>query len=652
MGRKSEDELKPRNGHTLIVGVVCRISGCVNQKELSLDDQEDNAKEVIADLYDGPVEFRVIATTGKGEHLDRPELEQIETAYKSGELDACVYDDLGRLIRGGEAQRLLGVGVDHGTRSICIADGIDTVDETWEEDALNACSENVAHIQRTSKRVKQKMMNRFKKSGFTAKRNIMGYIVPEGAKSFDDWLKDLEAEKFIHEGARILRKTLNGEDVADYFRKNNVPVGPYARNDDWDGTMVLRYYRNPILKGMPQRGYKATTKHHGSGKRPSKKNPKGPTYYEAAHLAFFEPAEFDDLVALLAESNAKYCRKKLNGVDPQANVSRKRSRFPGKHAHCWYCGRPYHWGGNGIVGHLMCSGSNKHLCWNSIHIDGALVVERVRTAITDVLYQLDGFDDQFRQIVDVARYDSGGDSSVLLKQIEAEEVQLAREKTNLLASIKKFGPKQMIVDEVEAIEGRERGLARRRYLIEKSAKQPLQVPQSVDKLRAEFEAQFLSLNVESFEFGNLLRQIVPEVHVYLVRLIDGGHLLPRARLKLSFKGIAPGVARVPALDDLLTRVLTVDLFEKPPQRERIRAEAVQLEAKELPQRLIAHEIEERPKQAVVFKALALHRQMLALGLNTPYVVLHEPPDDYPKLRRHRNRKYRFAPLEGYLPPEI
>jgi len=651
MTRKSENELKPRNGHTLIVGVVCRISGCANQKELSLDDQEDNGKETIAELYDGPVEFRVIATIGKGENLDRPELEQIEAAYNSGEYDAFVFDDLSRLIRGGEAARLLGVGVDNGTRSICINDGIDTIDETWEQDALNACSENVGHNQRTSMRVKQKMMNRFKKSGATAKRPIHGYSVPEGAKSFDDWLRDDAAEEHILEGARILRATLNGEDVADYFRKHQVPVGPYARNKDWDGTMVLRFYRNPILKGMPLRGRMATVKRHGSGKRPSKKNPKGPSYYEAPHLAFFDPPEFDDLVALLAASNAGYCRKKVNGVDPRANVRRQRTRFPGQHARCWYCGRTYNWGGNGDVGHLLCSGSHKYLCWNSIGINGAVVVDRVRTAITEVLYQLEGFDDQFRQLVELARNGSVDRAHAPRKQIAAEEVQLVREKENLLAALKALGPKPMIVDEIEALEGRERDLARRRYLIEKSIKQPLRLPQSAAELRQGFEAQFQPLNVESPEFGNLLRQLVPEFDIYLVRLIDGGHLMPRARMKLAFNGISADVARVPALDDLLTRMVTVDLFD-PPQRERIRLESVRLEGEVMQQRRIARELQEQPKQAAVFKALALHRQMLSLGLSSPYVVVREPPDDYPKLRRHRNRKYRFVPLDGYVPPEI
>ncbi len=105
----------PRNGHTLVVGIVARISGCKNQKELSLDDQSDHGKQVVAEEYDGASEFRTIATKGKGERLDRPELAEIETMLRSRELDVLVVEDIGRLVRGVEAARLCGIAVDHGT---------------------------------------------------------------------------------------------------------------------------------------------------------------------------------------------------------------------------------------------------------------------------------------------------------------------------------------------------------------------------------------------------------------------------------------------------------------------------------------------------------------------------------------------------------
>ncbi len=646
MIRRSVEELKPRNGHTLVVGIVCRISGCSNQKELSLEDQEDNAKQTVADLYQGPVDYRVIATKAKGERLDRPELDRVEKAYRSCEFDLFVYDDLSRLVRGTRAKELLGLGVDFETRTICINDGIDTADDSWEVDAINACSESVAHNERTSKRIKQKNMNRFRKFGGSMARPIYGYQVPDGAKSYDDWLKDPPAERHILEGARILRTTLNGNAVADYFNTHGVPVGPYARNDRWDGVMALRLYRNPLLKGIAVRGRNHTVKNHATGRRVQKRNPKGPTFYPCPHLAYFTEADFDDLVERLHTANEHFRRKKVNGVDPRANVARKRTRFPGQHARCWYCGRNFNWGGNGITGHLMCSGSHSYSCWNSIHIDGAIVVERVNTVITQTLFDLEGFDTQFRNLVETAAQSIEGSFGEQMTQLIAEEKELARESSNVVAAIKAVGISPMLKDELGKLDQQRLSLARRRFLLEKAQAEPVQLPQSVGELRRLVEAQFEPLNTNSVEFGQLLRQIVPEFDVYLVRLVDGGHLLPRARIKLDFTGVATDAARVVGLPELLTRELHIDLFE-PPQRERIRNEVVRLHGQGLHLRQISAQIDERPAMAAVQAALALHHQMQAAGMSSPYVQVLEPPDNYNKLRRYKNQRYRFALQVGY-----
>ena len=106
MMRRSDRELLPRNGSKLIVGIVARISGCASQKELSLVDQVDHNKEEVAELYCGPIEYRVIATKGKGERLDRPELAEIEQMIRSRELDLFLMEDVGRLVRGTAAVTL------------------------------------------------------------------------------------------------------------------------------------------------------------------------------------------------------------------------------------------------------------------------------------------------------------------------------------------------------------------------------------------------------------------------------------------------------------------------------------------------------------------------------------------------------------------
>ncbi len=651
MLRKSESGLSPRDGNTLMIAIVCRISGCAKQKELSLEDQEDNGKQLIAELYTGSTKFRVISTKGKGENLERPELDQIEAAFKSRKFDVFIFDDLSRLIRGGEASRLLGVGVDNGTRSICINDGIDTAEDTWEQDALNACGENVGHNQRTSMRVKQKTMNRFKKFGATGNRAIMGYIVPKDAKSYSDWQKDPEREAAIREGARILRRTLNGEAVAAYFNEMGVPVGRYARNKKWNGTMVLRYYRNTLLKGFPQRGKMATVKHHGSGKRPSRKNPKGPNYYHAPHLAFFDPIEFDELVILLAEKNKRFKRKLINGEDSRLAVPRKRTRSFGQHARCWYCGRHYVWGANGTTDSLMCSGARERKCWNSIGFPGILAAEQLVQVFTGKLFELDGIDNQFRELVGKAASEGTVGLTTRWKNLERNEAVLANKKERAKEAVIAFGVSSTLQEMLADVDKSEKLQAAERHFLESAKERTIAVPQSSDELRRLLTEEFNRLAVSSLEFGELIRQLVPELHIYLVRACDGGHLMPRAKCRLDLIGNFPDAELMPELRALLCTEVTLDVFE-PPQRVRIRVDAVRLAAEGLEQREIAARIAEKPTQTAVWKSLELQRQMDSQQLTTPYELVSAPPADYAKLRCHQHPQYKFEPLMGYVRPEL
>lgn len=141
----------PRNGHTLVIGIVARISGCQSQKEMSLDDQVDHGKQIVTDMYDGPVEYRVVATKGKGERLDRPERQKIESMLRESELDLLLQEDVGQLVGGSEAVRLWGIAVDHRTRCIAPNDCVDTDDDSWEEDLMAGCRDHVKHQTHTSK---------------------------------------------------------------------------------------------------------------------------------------------------------------------------------------------------------------------------------------------------------------------------------------------------------------------------------------------------------------------------------------------------------------------------------------------------------------------------------------------------------------------
>ncbi len=654
MLKRSDEQLRPRNGHTLMAQAVCRISGCPKQKELSKEDQEDNAREFVAEMYDGLVHFDVISTTAKGERLDRPELEKIEKVYLSGIYDLVIFDDLSRLIRGGDATRLLGLGVDHGTRSIGISDGIDTADDTWEEDALNASSENVAHNARCSNRIKQKTMNRFKKTGFTAKRPIAGYIVPSDATTFDEWERDERLTSVILEGALKLKEHKNCSAVAEFFTDVGMPRGPHARSKEWNGVAVRAFYRKPILKGMPWRGRMHTVKKHETGRRISVLNPKGPKYYSAPHLAHLPAELFNALNVELQAANAHFRRGKT-GVDPRANVPRKRTKFPGQHAVCWYCGRPMVWGGNGMTGNLMCSGARDWRCWNSIGFNGSLAASKIVQQITAGLYQLDGFDRQYAELVQAVAHDSQGGLAERWQALEQAEADLAKKRNNTKDVIFKNGQSDFLTELLQDLSKMDIRLAHDRWALEQLRDKPIEVPAEISVLRQSLESSLEQLSVDSFEASDLLRQLVPEFHVYLVRCCDGGMPLPRARVRIDLTGSIAGAALVPGLTALFSRTATLDLWEPPP-RVRIRERCAGLvpagREHNPPLKRIMSQLEQTTSARIVKEALALDRQMKSLGLATPYQFLAEPPSDYRKFRRHHNVKYRFEPLPGYEPPAI
>jgi len=653
MSIQSDGKLTPRNGHTLVVGIVARISGCQNQKEMSLDDQIDHAKEVVAELYDGPVEYRVIATKGKGEALDRPELVQIEAQLRTRELDLLIVEDLGRLVRGVEAVRLLGVAYDHGVRAISPNDCIDTDEETWEEDALSACRDHVGHNSHTSKRLKKKLMNRFVKFGGTMAREIAGYIVSDAAKTYDQWLRDENATHHIQEGLRLLRETLNCSAVADYFNRVGFERGPYARRKKWFGSDVREFYQNRLLGGFPGRGFKHTVKHHETGRRVPVKNPTGPKFRECPHLAHVDIAELDEVNALLDEKYQNYRRRDGNGSDSRRHVPRKRTRFPGQHAHCWYCGWHAVWGGNGVTENLMCSGSREWHCWNSVGFNGEFAATKTVEIITGELRQLEGLQEQFAELVQIAHRQTVGDPGARWQQLQRAELKLEEERSNLLAAIAAYGPRSDFADKLAEIDAKKLALAKERSALDRLQARRLVLPESPVVLQEHLEQQFQRLAIDSPEFGDLLRLLVPQFHVYMVRMCDGGNLLPRALVEINLAGDFRDVPLAPDLHGLLTKRCTLDLFE-PVLRERIRFRAVAIatENPKISQREIADRLPEKPSEPVVGDALKLHQRMLSAGLSSPYVPVFEPPPDLTKLRRSKNPRYRFEPRTGYERPAL
>jgi site-specific DNA recombinase len=288
---------------------------------------------------------------------------------------------------------------------------------------------------------------------------------------------------------------------------------------------------------------------------------------------------------------------------------------------------------------------------NSIGFSGAFAAEKLVTVICRELYVLEGFQSQFAQMLETSREDITNIDADSWETLCSAEELLDKETHNVQDAIAALGPRPIIEEKLRELEANGRRLIIQRSQLEDRRKPKLILPESTLDLRTSLETQFRDLAIGSPEFGNFMRLLVPKFCVYVVRSCDGGHLLPRAKVELNLAGTFPDVNLVAGLHDLVTRELTIDLFD-PPQREEIRVEAVRLAIEGIKQRDMCCRLPGNPTQAAISKGILLNRTMLSLGLASPYVLQFDPPDDYRKLRRHKNARYEFKPLDGYERPTL
>ncbi|ADB18370.1 hypothetical protein Psta_3715 [Pirellula staleyi DSM 6068] len=199
---------------------------------------------------------------------------------------------------------------------------------------------------------------------------------------------------------------------------------------------------------------------------------------------------------------------------------------------------------------------------------------------------------------------------------------------------------------LEELNDRERKLSLQWQAYERRKRTPLKLPASSTGLRKHLHHELEHITNDSWKLADIMRQLAPQIQVYLVRLCDGGYLYPRAKAKLDLLGSFADSALTPELRDLLSGEVTLDLFV-PPERELFREECVLLASQGILQRDIASRLPGQTTQALVSKSIQLDNRMRNLGLSSAFVILDEPPADYAKLRRHRNRKYEFTSVPGH-----
>jgi Arc/MetJ-type ribon-helix-helix transcriptional regulator len=227
-----------------------------------------------------------------------------------------------------------------------------------------------------------------------------------------------------------------------------------------------------------------------------------------------------------------------------------------------------------------------------------------------------------------------------IKRIDVELETARRQAKNLVNDVKAGNSSEWVrkaLNELEADIGR---LEAERDEAEQTCLSEVKLP-TADELKRLFRDSFRDLAANSFTFARKFRRLVPRIVVFPVRLCDGGKIELRAKFRLQLATLITASAVRAKLAPTLEREIEVDAFELP-QREQFRTQSVAMRAAGITERIISGKL--GLTITATQAAAALQRLMDAIGISTPYVMITSPPEDYPKLSRHKHSRFEFKPL--------
>jgi DNA invertase Pin-like site-specific DNA recombinase len=637
----------PKDGRAYQVILVCRVSspGEGKQDERSLEDQEAMYDRWLDANLGGPYEPTVIAGTGSGELLNRAEYNQLTDLIDTGRYDLVLCEDLGRIVRRIHAHLVCERAEDKRTRLYAINDHVDTASPGWREASIFAAFHHERSNRDTSERIKRTHRNRFANGG-CVREPAYGWIKPSGAKHDSELAKDAAAEPIYTEWFRMLEEDeATYADVARWLRSKSIKF-PTRRRGVWrdpDGKSVARHTHNRMLKGVRERNNRKSRRINKTGEYKSEKAAPGDLLTRRApHLAFFDEAYFDRVVAKADAANARFRRSDDPRQDPCLHRSRKVSRYPGRAAVCGICGRTFVWGGHGQTDRMMCNGVRQHRCWNGATFDGPAAAEKVVSAILNEAERLPDFDEGFRRILEDEHGRLDRDRQAALDERRQAMAKVGAEIANIVAFVKAGRAADALTAELDQLEGRQRALAAEIDHLERQPSATFAVP-PMQEIREQVRGALAELAVDDDEFARIMCRLVPRMVLFPVCPCDGGKIVLRTTFRIQLANLLPNRRAVEVLRRPLERVLTIDLFESP-QRVKFRAPIVAALAAGRTARQAAEACGVTVTAAQ--RTMALQRKMDSLGIDDPYVPISEPPQDCPKLRGHRHPDYRFESVEG------
>ena len=631
--------LTPRRGNTLKVLAVCRISGD-NQDIKSLADQEALLRGHVAAHFDGPTEWKVLATKGSGECTDRDELRQLDFHIAEKTFDLILTEDLGRICRRTHVMTVCEDAVSAKTRLIAINDRVDTGITAWRMGAMFATVRHEQYNEDTSARIKRSVRNRFSTEGLI-KSVPYGYIKPPGVKTDVLVTKDPRAERVYDQWFDKLEQGASYSEVMDWLNAEKILPGPAVKSQRWSVGLVRNTTFNSILKGVRVHNKLVSERDNATGRHHSVKAPASQWLTRPTpHLAFIEAQRYDRVIALLRVRNANRRRKLVDGLDPRLGVSRKRTTWPGQHLTCGICGRLFYYGGDGRPDRLKCQGALTYQCWLGVACSGPRIVERVCEAVLAEVDALPEFDAIFLdQIREKSRllHDQNLQSLADLNRLERD---LTKQMENLIDHFTQGVVSPAIQEKFSRLEA-ERDQVRAQR--ESVRKRPAAVtdPPTMAQIKTKVAEAFANMARTSPEFNRLMHVLVPKLEVVPYLLCGKGEPVARLHFTLEAASLYADFDGLAHLGGPLRKELIVDLFN-PPQRVAYREEVMRLRAAGFTKMAIA----ERTgiTHTAVQAAVSFDASLKKAGLTDPYVRISELPDHFIKMCRHRHPRYNFNPL--------
>jgi hypothetical protein len=292
---------------------------------------------------------------------------------------------------------------------------------------------------------------------------------------------------------------------------------------------------------------------------------------------------------------------------------------------CAICGALLYPAGQGGAKCMRALGRGSTTCWNHVQVNCALVRERLvdllLQRLTDYPGAMDTLISTAYEQVEMIRSRSGHATMEVDLEIESLQAQADR----LAAAIAQGGDLPALVRKSKEVDAALKRAQVRRRKADRHT--PASLPASKQQLEVDPRSGLLALAATSFEFGQLMRKIIPTFQIQPVQALDCGQVHPRGLLMLDLGRLAPPTAGSLSAPPSAESIV-IDLFE-PPEHIRHLSRVVDLQharrqrGEKVTLDILANHL--HIGRMTVKRALGYQRLMLAAGVNEPYRILADEP---------------------------